>query len=122
MPLPPAARPSRVLIVEDHAPCAQIMKIALLAAGHEVLIARTIPTALAYVEEEFFSILVCDLLFPDGNGCDVIRAVREKNTDVFAVAVSGLPGEVCEREALEAGFNRFLAKPFLPHVLVELLA
>ncbi len=120
-------RPLRVLVVEDHAPCAQLMKITLLGAGHEVFIARTLRRALAAVADELFDTLICDLLLPDGNGIAVIRAVRKKDAaqkkdaSIFAIAVSALPREVCERESIEAGFDRFLSKPFLPCELIALL-
>lgn len=112
----------RILVVEDHAPCAQFIKIVLLDAGHEVLVARTVGDALAFVDGEPFEALVCDLLFPDGNGCEIIHAVRRKKRDVFAVAVSGLPREVCEAKAIEDGFDTFLQKPFLPQHLSSLFA
>jgi DNA-binding response OmpR family regulator len=98
------------------------MRIALTEAGHQVLIARDVAAGMEAVHFERFEVIVCDLLFPDGNGYEIIRAIRKKGALVFALAVSALPREVCEAEAIAAGFDRFLPKPFLPWMLVAQLA
>jgi len=97
------------------------MRIALSEAGHKVSLARTMGAALFELAGNEFDAIFCDLLLPDGHGYDIIRVVREKSGSPFAVAVSGLPRERCEREAIEAGFDKFLAKPFLPNNLAALL-
>jgi DNA-binding response OmpR family regulator len=117
-----ASRPLRVLVVEDSAPCARLMEIALTEAGHAVTLVRTTDSALFAVVWEEFDALVCDLLLPDGHGCEIIRAFRQRSFPVFAVAVSGLPRDGCEHIALAAGFDRFLQKPFLPGELALLFA
>jgi len=119
---PTAQEPLRVLIVEDHAPCARLMEIALTDAGHTVTLVRTTDSALFAVVWEEFDALVCDLLLPDGHGCEIIRALRQRNLPVFAVAVSGLPRSGCEDVAIAAGFDTFLQKPFSPGELAALFA
>jgi CheY-like chemotaxis protein len=109
------------LVVEDHVPCAHLAEVALSGAGHAVSIVRTVDSALFALAWEEFDALVCDLLLPDGHGCDIIRALRQRKLPVFAVAVSGLPRSACEADALAAGFDTFLQKPFFPDQLASLL-
>jgi DNA-binding response OmpR family regulator len=111
-----------VLVVEDHGPCARFVQVILTEAGHTSILARTVDAALSALAREGFDALVCDLLLPDGHGCDIIRVVRQEDPALFAVAISGLPRDTCEQRAREAGFNEFLAKPFRPRQLAALFA
>ncbi len=88
------------------------MEVALVSAGHVVTVARTMDSALFVLAWEKFDAIVCDLLLSDGHGCDIVRFIRRKNLPIYCVAVSGLPRNGCEDDALEAGFDAFLPKPF----------
>lgn len=110
-----------MLIVEDSEPFSRLLKIAFTKAGHAVTLETTVKSALLALMHETYDALVCDLLLPDGNGCEIIKAARQKGMPIFAVAISGMLPVACEMNALAAGFDRFICKPFKVSLLVGLL-
>jgi DNA-binding response OmpR family regulator len=64
---------------------------------------------------------VIDCYLPDANGLDLVRAIRadERLTGKVVIATSG---RELRKEALSAGADEFLFKPFLPSELSNSLA
>ena len=118
---PEVLRRSRVLVVEDHEPCARFLEISLTRAGYSVAVVGTVEAAWVALASQEFGGLVCDLLLPDGNGCEIIQIVRQRKAPIFAVAVSGFPIETHGQMALDFGFDSFLQKPLSFPKLVSLL-
>jgi len=118
-----ANRSPCVLVVDDSEPCLRICRIALIQAGYQVIAASSVPEALRALAADMPDALVCDLLLGKiGTGLDVVAAVRAAGKKVFCVAVSGLPTDNIRDNAMAAGFDAFLFKPFKPANLVTLLA
>lgn len=111
-----------ILVVEYSEPCSRLLEIAFTKAGHTVTLETTVKSALSALACKTYDGLICNLLFPDGNGYEIIEAVRQKEMPIFAVAITGLMPVVCEAKALTAGFNRVVYKPFKVSVLVGLFA
>jgi PAS domain S-box-containing protein len=100
----------RLLVVEDHADTALLLKRLLEASGHVVEIAGTVAEALKAAERESFDVLVSDLGLPDGTGCELMRQMRERHP-LKGIAMSGFGTEEDVRRSLEAGFSEHLVKP-----------
>ena len=76
-PVPPAAaRPRRILLVEDHGDTARVMRRLLMADGHEVHTAADVATAIKLATAQPFDLLLSDLGLPDGSGLDLMRPPR----------------------------------------------
>jgi PAS domain S-box-containing protein len=120
----PLARPdSRVLIVDDQEDNRMFLKELLESWGFEAAEAGSGLQALAVFEAWHPQVVLTDLRMPGMDGCDVIRRIRAadggQRTRIIAVTASALGSE--QQEALAAGANAFLAKPFrLDQLLVEL--
>jgi|GEM_PF-1674458 len=113
----------RVLVVDDSEPCLRICRIALTQAGYLVAAVSSVPEALHALAADMPDVLVCDLLLGTvGTGFDVVAAVRSFGGKAFCVAVTGLPTGEIRDNAMAAGFDAFLYKPFKPDDLVVLLA
>jgi CheY-like chemotaxis protein len=60
-------------------------------------------------------VLLCDLAMPEGDGCELVRAVRaiESGTrrHLPAVAITGKTDELSMAQAFAAGFDYFIVKP-----------
>ena len=104
-----------VLVVDDHADTVELFAVVLRRAGYEVHTALSnrdaLKTAIAY----HCDLLVSDLHLPDGDGCDLLRAVCALSP-VSAIAVTGLPDATAR--ARSAGFGNVLEKPVSTDVLV----
>jgi PAS domain S-box-containing protein len=104
-------RPRRVLLVEDHADTAKLMRRVLAAEGHEVLTATTLAEALQLARRSQPELIISDLGLPDGSGLDLLRQLRTEGSAVPAIALSGYGTAEDVRRSTEAGFALHLVKP-----------
>jgi PAS domain S-box-containing protein len=100
----------RLLIVEDHADTAQLLKRLLEACGYAVATAGSVAEAREAAERECFDILVSDLGLPDGTGCDLMRQLQDRYS-LKGIAMSGYGMDEDVRMSMEAGFSEHLVKP-----------
>lgn len=111
-----SAPPLSILLVDDHADSLFPLARLLRHCGHEVRTAASVAEGVAAAADRRPDLLVSDIVLPDGDGCDLLRRVRETMPGVKGVAVTGLTGLSLEQfldRCRLAGFEKFLAKPVL---------
>jgi two-component system, OmpR family, KDP operon response regulator KdpE len=101
----------RVLIVEDDAEIADVLRRTLRAEGHEVRTAGDGEEALSAATEFLPDLVILDLGLPKMDGLEVIAALRGW-TDLPVVVLSARGSEADKIEALDAGADDYVAKPF----------
>ena len=101
----------RVLVVEDDRALRQLLQASLAAEGHSVQTAVSLSEAQALLEHAPPDLVVLDLGLPDGDGIDLIRAVRRRHALPILV-VSARHQESEKVAVLDAGADDYLAKPF----------
>jgi signal transduction histidine kinase/ActR/RegA family two-component response regulator len=106
----PAARPLRLLVVEDHQPTLQVMTSLLQSIRHQVKTASDLATARQLAENHVFDLVVSDIGLPDGSGLDLMLELRERY-GLAGIAVSGYGMEEDLKRSREAGFREHLVKP-----------
>jgi signal transduction histidine kinase/CheY-like chemotaxis protein len=120
----PAARPRRVLIVEDNADAREGLRLLLSYAGHEVEAAEDASSALDKLQSFRPEIALIDIGLPGADGYDLARTARQtpEGRATYLVALTGY-GQAEDREkALAAGFDAHLTKPVDPAKLCDFLA
>jgi two-component system CheB/CheR fusion protein len=117
-----AARPLRILQVEDHGVTAKMMRMVLTKEGHAVETAGDVATALELAGRQPFDLLLSDLGLPDGSGHDLMRGLRQRGHKFPGIAMSGYGQEEDIRRSYEAGFAAHLTKPASREALVEAIA
>ena len=110
----------RVLLVDDEEFILETAREALFDAGYRVFTAERGEAALDRVEDDEIDIVVTDLRMPEMDGFDLIRTLRARHPNLPIVAASGVADGRTD-EALEAGANAFLAKPFSAETLQSTL-
>lgn len=117
---PEGAKPARVVIVDDSVSVCKAVERMLAPRGAEVVAIHTGEEALARIEGERPDLVICDLILPDLEGLAVCRFVRESPAlgAVPLLAISGLATDDVRRQALEAGAEAVLKKPFRGEVLL----
>ncbi|AZZ51933.1 response regulator [Rathayibacter festucae] len=108
----------RVLLADDDAQLLRALRITLGARGYEVVTAENGTSALALAAERRPDLVVLDLGLPGLDGLDVIRGLRGWSTAPILV-VSGRTGAADTIDALDAGADDYVTKPF---AMDELLA
>jgi CheY-like chemotaxis protein len=114
----------RILVVDDYADAADILRELLETLGHEAYVAYSGEEALRVAVARPPDVVLCDLVMPRMDGitlCEALRQAPELANATF-VAVTGLAGEGVVDRAGRAGIAHFLMKPFSPAQVCALLA
>ena len=104
------ARSLQLLVVDDHPQTLRVLASLLRKQGHKVLTAECVQAAIKLLEDERFDGLISDIGLPDGNGCDVMRAAKARQS-LVGIALSGFGMEEDVRRSMDAGFEHHLTKP-----------
>ena len=104
------ARSLQLLVVDDHPQTLRVLASLLRKQGHRVLTAECVQAAIKLLEDERFDGLISDIGLPDGNGCEVMRAAKARQS-LVGIALSGFGMEEDVRRSLDAGFDHHLTKP-----------
>lgn len=108
-----------VCIVDDEPTIARALRPVLRALGYETLILESGAEAVTAIAREPVDCVLLDLGLPDMDGIDVVRQVREWS-QVPIIVVSAREGVEAKVEALDAGADDYLNKPFdLPELLAR---
>ena len=79
----------QLLLVEDDAPSRNALKFLLTRAGWEVIPAVCVADALAQLGRASPTAIVLDLMLPDGEGVEVLRAIRASGATPRVAIVTG---------------------------------
>ncbi|MBG0564015.1 response regulator [Actinoplanes aureus] len=102
---------TRILIVDDDPQLVRALRINLRARGYDVGTTPDGASALHLAAREHPDLVVLDLGLPDMDGGDVIRGLRGW-TNVPIVVLSGRAGSKDKVDALDAGADDYVTKPF----------
>jgi len=102
---------SRVLVVDDEPQILRALRINLRARGYDVLTAPTGSDALNEAARGSPDLVILDLGLPDLDGVEVIRGLRGWSKAPIVV-LSGRSDSADKVEALDAGADDYLTKPF----------
>ena len=103
--------PARLLIVEDDPAIRRFVRQALEDEGHVVFETDTLRRGLIEAGTRKPDLLILDLGLPDGDGMDLIRDLRGWSR-LPVIVLSARTGETDKIDALNAGADDYLVKPF----------
>jgi two-component system KDP operon response regulator KdpE len=104
-------RKSNILLVDDEAQICRLLRLTLEEAGYTVREADSGRVALGEVALHVPDLVILDLGLPDTTGTEVLRALRQL-CPVPVLILSVLGHEKSKIEALDAGADDYLTKPF----------
>jgi two-component system, OmpR family, KDP operon response regulator KdpE len=102
---------TRILVVDDDPQILRAMRINLRARHYDVVVAADGTTALRQAADVHPDLIVLDLGLPDIDGVEVIQGLRGW-TRIPIIVLSGRTGSQDKVEALEAGADDYVTKPF----------
>jgi DNA-binding response OmpR family regulator len=105
---------AKILIVEDEAPVAMIMRFLLGLAGCEAEIALTRAKAIQMAQTGHFDLITLDVNMPDANGFEICSELKQTPyvCDTPIVMVSGRCSLEDQQRGLEVGAVDYITKPF----------
>jgi two-component system KDP operon response regulator KdpE len=102
---------SAILVVDDEPHLRRTLAISLRASGYAVVTVGDGRSALQAVHEDQPDLVVLDLGLPDLDGVEVLRRVRQ-GSDIPVIVLSARTDSVDKVEALDAGADDYVTKPF----------
>jgi signal transduction histidine kinase/ActR/RegA family two-component response regulator len=121
----PAQRPRlRILVVDDIADVADVLKMLLDLEGFETLVAYSGQAALDSAREFRPDVVICDIGLPEMDGHEIARRLRgdPKVASATLIALTGWGAEGELRRTRESGFDFHLVKPVDANALLDLLS
>ncbi|WP_437872717.1 sigma-54-dependent transcriptional regulator [Sorangium sp. So ce363] len=109
-----------VLVVDDKANMLALLS-KVLGKSAKVLTARGVRTALQILETEPVTTVVCDLRMNDGDGLEVLRAVRARWPGVPFILMTAYASVPTAVQAMREGAYDYVTKPFDPDELRALV-
>ena len=109
----------RILVVDDSVNTLEVLQRNLMSEGYQVFTAPSVPEALEILGGTELDLVITDLKMPKVSGLDLVRHIREnfKNTEVMMI--TGYPSIEGAVEAVKAGAEEFLPKPFTDDELLS---
>lgn len=111
-------RSLQVLLVDDAWYMHHLVQDLLERRGWGIRRAESVEEALGLYRQERPDVVLMDLVLPQRDGLDGIRALRTLDPAARIIVVSGWPEEAARRQAEDEGICGFVPKPF---TAVELL-
>ncbi len=110
-----------VLILDDEPIVGKRLKPALTKIGCNVEVFQDPKEALDRIDQKKFDIVVTDIRMDEIDGLQVLDRVVKKSQHTKVIMITGYAMMSVAREAMERGAFDFIAKPFTPNDLREVI-
>ena len=111
---------ARILVADDASFMRQMIREIVEAEGHEVVgEASDGIEAVEGFKELHPDLVTMDIVMPRRSGIDAVRGILELDPTARVVMCSALGQETLVTEAMEAGAQDFIVKPFKPDAVLE---
>lgn len=113
----------KVLIVEDNADIANLIRVNLLSKNMEVDVAADGQLGLQKALDNRYQLIILDLMLPKMDGMDVCRTLRSQNNFTPVLMLTAKNSELDRVLGLEVGADDYLTKPFsVPELIARVSA
>ncbi|MDA8028067.1 MAG: response regulator [Nitrospiraceae bacterium] len=110
-----------ILVVEDDAVALDLLAEILRRNQFRVWVASSVDMAIGLLEKTAVDLVLSDLRMPDRDGMDLLRHIRENNSDLPVVLLSAFGDEHLWVEALSAGAVDLIPKPFKKQEIIDVI-
>ena len=101
-----------ILLVEDEENLHEALKLNLELEGYEVTSAFDGAAALKALQQEYFDLIILDVMLPEMDGINVTETVRLNNNEVPILILSARNSSADRVLGLKKGADDYLSKPF----------
>jgi two-component system phosphate regulon response regulator PhoB len=111
--------PSKILVIEDEPDIRKTLEYNLSREGYEVAVCGTLQEAKKLLEPSL-SLLVLDLMLPDGSGLDLCREIKKNSllSIIPIIILTAKDDEVDRVVGFELGADDYVTKPFSVRELI----
>ncbi|MEN3332827.1 MAG: two-component system, OmpR family, response regulator QseB [Blastocatellia bacterium] len=116
-----SSRSAVVLCVEDDADTQEMMRVMLGGWGYSCEVTATCADALRLIHETRLAAILLDNSLPDCTGIQLCGQVRQFDTRLPIIFLSGSAHDEERQLAMASGANAFISKPFAMDALLAVL-
>jgi two-component system OmpR family response regulator len=102
----------RILIIEDEITLNKTLSDGLKEFGYQNDVAENISDGRYFLSIRNYNLVLIDWMLPDGNGVDMIAEIKEQSPKTSVIVLSARDDKESEIEALRAGADDYIKKPF----------
>ena len=110
----------KILIIEDEPDIRKTLEYNISREGYEVTSASSLSEARQSLELSSFSLLLLDLMLPDGSGLDLFRELKQdkSKSSMSVIILTAKDDEVDKVVGFELGADDYVTKPFSVRELI----
>lgn len=102
----------KMLVVDDELFVRELLEEYFSKLDFEVMVADSGPAALKMIAENRFKVALIDLKMSDMDGIEVVKRIRELDSELILILMTGYPTVESSVEAMRAGAYDYVIKPF----------
>ena len=110
----------KILIIEDEPDIRKTLEYNISREGYKVISASSLSEARQNLESSSFSLLLLDLMLPDGSGLDLFRELKQdkSKSSMPVIILTAKDDEVDKVVGFELGADDYVTKPFSVRELI----
>ncbi|MDQ1298803.1 MAG: two-component system, OmpR family, response regulator [Campylobacterota bacterium] len=108
----------RILIIEDEVTLNKTLSEGLKEFGYQSDVVETLKDGEYYLDIRNYDLILMDWMLPDGNSVDIIPDIKSNTPKTIVVVLSARDDNQSEIDALRAGADDYIRKPFDFDVLI----
>jgi len=106
------AEKAKILIVDDEKGTRDLLSFMLRTEGYRAVEASSSKGALECIAEQTFDVVIADITMPDVNGLELLRHIREYDSDTVIIVMTAYASLQTAVKAMRFGAYDYLLKPF----------
>lgn len=109
----------RILVIDDEEGIRYVFKWFLTQEGYDVDTAGDYNEAISLITQKDFALIFTDFFLKEMTGIDVLKKVKEKDSDCPVVMITGRPTPETDTDARRLGAFDYLSKPVLRETILN---
>src|SRR5262245_20264411 len=101
-----------ILVIDDEADIRESLEALLTMEGYQVDLAQNGGDGLRAIENKGYDLVLLDLMMPDRSGMDVLREVRERDTETPIFLITAYGSVEAAVDALKSVASDYFSKPW----------
>jgi formate/nitrite transporter len=111
----------KMLIIDDEEIVLKSCRKIFEAEGFQVVTTANPQEGLKFASEAHFDVILVDWMMPGFDGMDVVEEIDKRSPNSTVIMISGYPSVGRATEAMKRGAMDYLAKPFRPEEVIEVV-
>ena len=102
----------KILLVDDDPSILEILSDLIVIFGYEPETARSGEEAIEKLKQDFFHIVLTDMMMPGMSGMDLLKHINSSHPQIKVMVVTGYDRSFTYTDVIQAGASDFISKPF----------